>query len=101
MATKFKEKTQEIAETLQGQLTWLETNKEHPENAPVKIPKRLQIECDIVNFNSRATERLIEAVEKTTEKCAEFYKKVLTFNKCLTSSAQRLQEFPAHEEHFT
>ena len=27
---------------------------------------------DIVNFNSRVVERLMELVEKTTEKCAEF-----------------------------
>ena len=42
----------------------------------------------------------MEAVEKTTKKCAEFYKKMLiTHNKCLTSSTQRLSEFPTHEEH--
>ena len=100
VATEFKEKTQEIAETLQGQLTWLETNIEHPENAPVKSPEKLQIKCDIVNFSSRDAERLIEAVEKTTDKCTKFYKKVLiTHNKCQTSSTQKLQYFPAHEEH--
>ena len=78
VATEFKEKTQEIAETIQGQLTWLETNKEPPESAPVKSPERLHIEYDLVNFNSKAVERLIDAVEKATEKCMEFYKKVLT-----------------------
>ena len=88
MATKFKDKTQEIAETLQGRMTWLETNTKHPENTAVKSPKKLYIEYDIVNFSSRAAERLMEAVDKTTEKCAEFYKKMLiTHNKCLTSSA--------------
>ena len=75
--TKFKEKTQEIFETLQGQLTWLETNIEHLENAPVKSPEKLQIKCDIVNFSSKVAERLIEVVEQTTEKCAEFHKKML------------------------
>ena len=53
-----------------------------------------------MNFSSKATERLIDAVEKTTDKCIEFYKKVLTtHNKCYTSSPKWLQEFPAHEEH--
>ena len=70
VATTFKDRTQEIAETLQGQLTWLGTNTKHPENTPIKSPKKLQIEYDIVNFNSRVTERLMEAMEKTTEKCA-------------------------------
>ena len=61
VATTFKDRTQEIVETLEGQLTWLETNTEHPE--------KLQIEYDIVNFSSRVVERLMEAVEKTTNKC--------------------------------
>ena len=30
VATEFKAKTQDIVETIQGQLTWLETNKEPP-----------------------------------------------------------------------
>ena len=88
MATKFKDKTQEITETLQGQLTWLETNSKHKKKTPVKIPEKLQIEYDIINFSSRAAERLMEAVEKTTYKCVEFFTKMLiTHNKCLTSSA--------------
>ena len=38
ISTEFKMNSQEIAETIQGQLTWLETNKELPENAPMKSP---------------------------------------------------------------
>ena len=41
VATPFKDRTQEIAETLQGQLTWLEMNTEHPKNTPVKSPEKL------------------------------------------------------------
>ena len=53
-----------------------------------------------MNFNRKAAETLIFAVEKTMEKCMEFYKKVLTtHNRCLTSSMKRLQEFPDQEEH--
>ena len=67
---------------------------------PEKCPKQLQIKCDIVNFSSRAAKRLIEAVEKTTDKCAKFFRRMLiTNNKCLTRSKERLQEFPKHEEH--
>ena len=52
-----------------------------------------------MNFSNRAAERLIDAVEKTSDKCGEFYEKVIvTRNKCHTSSAKRLQEFLAHEE---
>ena len=100
MVTTFKERSQEIAKILQGQLTLLETNTKHLENTQEKCPEKLQIEYDIINFRSRVAERLMEVVEKTTEKCAEFFKKMLlTHNKCLTPSAQRLQEFPEHEEH--
>ena len=70
MDTTFKDRTQEIAEILQGQMTWLERNTEHPENTPVKFLEKLQIEYDIVNFSSRAAERLMEAVENTIDKCA-------------------------------
>ena len=81
-------------------MTWLEVNKESPENAPVKNPERLQLEYDLMNFSNRAAKRLIEALEKTLDKCGEFYKKVIVIhNKCQTSSAKRLHEFPAHEKH--
>ena len=85
ISTEFKTRTQKIAETIQGQLTWLETNKELPENAPMKNPQKLQIEHDIINFSSKATKRLIVPVEKTVEKCAEFYKKVLMTHNYLRS----------------
>ena len=78
----------------------METNKEPQENTPMKNLERLQLEYDLMNFSSKVVERLIVAVENTTYKCMEFYKKVLTtHNKCQTSSAKWLQEFPAHEEH--
>ena len=77
ISIEFKARSQEIAETIQGQLTWLETNKEPLENAPRNNPKKLQIEHDIINFSSKAIERLKIAVEKTLERCMKFYKKVL------------------------
>ena len=100
VATEFKSKTQDIAETIKGQVTWLETNKEALENTRVKNPERLQFEYDLMNFSNKAAERLIDAVKKTMDKCMEFYKKVpTTHNKFQTSLAKRLQDFPSHEEH--
>ena len=62
----------------------------------MKSPERLQIEYDIINFSNKVAERLIVAVMKSMEKCTEFYKKVLTtHNRCHTSSAKRMQDFPA------
>ena len=88
---KFKAKTLDIGKIIQGQLTWLETNQEPSENTHVKNPERLRLEYDLMNFSSKAAKRLIDAVEKTTEKCMEFYKKVLkTNNKFQTSLEKRL-----------
>ena len=72
-ATEFKTRTHEITETIPRQLTWSETNKELPENTPMKDPEKLNIEHDIINFSSKVAESLIVVVEKSTKKCAEFY----------------------------
>ena len=78
----------------------MERNKEPPENTPVKNPERLQLKYDLMNFSNRATKRLIDAVEKTSDKCGEFYNKILiNHNKFQTSSTKMLREFLSHEEH--
>ena len=78
----------------------METTKEPPENTSVKTPDRLQLEYELIGFNNRATEKLIEAILKTIDKCMEFSKKVLTtHNRCQTSSKRRLDELLPHEEH--
>ena len=78
----------------------METTKEPPENTPVKAPERLQLEYELIGFNNRAVEKLIEAVHNTIEKCKDFSKKVLTtHNRCQTSSKRRLDKLPPHEEH--
>ena len=69
ISTEFKTRTQEIAKAIQGQQTWLETNKELPENVPKKSPERLQIEYDLMEFSSKDVARLAAAVEKTLEIC--------------------------------
>ena len=98
--TEFRDKTQEVVEVIQGLLTWLETTKEPPENTPVKTPERLQIEYELIGFNNRAVEKLIEAVQKTIDKCREFSKKVLTtYNIWQTSYKKRMDKLPPHEEH--
>ena len=61
----------------------MEKTKEPPKNTPVKTPEILQLEYVLIGFSNRATEKLIEAVHKTIDKCREFYKKVLTtYNRC-------------------
>ena len=98
--TEFNEKTQDVVEVIQGLFTWLERTKEPPENTPVKALERLQLEYELIGFSNRATEKLIEVVLKTIEKCRLFSKKALTtHNRCQTSSKRRLNELLPHEEH--
>ena len=52
-------------------------------NAPVKTPERLHLQYELIGFSNRAAEKLIEAVQKTIDKCREFSKKVLiTYSRC-------------------
>ena len=96
---KFRDTTQEIIEVIQGILAWLETNQEQQENTPIKASERLQLEYELIGFSKRVAEKLIEAVQKTVDKCREFSKKVLaTYNRFQTSSKKRLDELPAHED---
>ena len=73
--------------------------KDPSENTPVKSLERLHIENELIGFSNRATEKLIEVVLKTIDKCRLFSKKVLTtHNRCQTSSKRRLDELSPHEE---
>ena len=76
--TDFRKKAQEIAEVIQVQLTWLETNEELLENVPQKSIENLHIQHEIMDFNSKATAKLTDIVGKTLDKCMDFYKRVLT-----------------------
>ena len=58
----------------------MERNKDPLENTPMKNLERLQLEYDLMNFSSKDTEILIDAVDKTMDKFMELYKKVLTIH---------------------
>ena len=100
ISTEFKARTHEILETIQGQLTWLETNKEFPENAHMKSPERLHIEYDTINFSNKIVERLIVVVKNSIEKCTQFYKKMhQVHNKCQLSSVTKVNGFADKDQH--
>ena len=44
----FKEKTRDVLEILQGRMTWLQTTKEPPSNAPIKDSKRVNMEYELI-----------------------------------------------------
>ena len=67
---------------------------------PQKSIENLHIEHELVDYSNKVATRLTAAVGKTMDKCMDFYKRVLTtHNRCQTSTAMRLQEFPGQEEH--
>ena len=91
-ASYFLDRTQDILETLQGRMIWVETNKESPTDISVTDPEMIKLEYKLIEFASKAAEELIKAVRKTKNACAEFCRRVLlTYNRCQTSAAWRLE----------
>ena len=53
-----------------------------------------------MNFGCRTTIRLNTTIEKTIEKCVEFYKGIYFFhNQCMVLTGAPDQDFPIREEH--
>ena len=58
------------------------------------------MELSILKFGCRTMVRLNTAIEKTMEKCAEFYKGIyLVHNQCMILTDSLDQVFPVREEH--
>ena len=58
------------------------------------------MEVAILNFGCRIAVKLNTAIEKTIEKCAEFYKGIhLSHNQCMILTDSPDQVFPVKEEH--
>ena len=83
ISTDFGTKTQEVAEVIQGQLSWMETNGAFPEHLPQKTTENLNIEFELMDFSIKDTARLTIGVGKTLERCMVFYKRIITtHNRC-------------------
>ena len=77
----FLDRTQAILETLQGRMTWVETNKESPIDTSIKELEMIKIEYELIEFASKATKELIKAMRKTKISCDELCRTVLlTYN---------------------
>ena len=80
-------------------MTWLETTKEPPANAPIKDSKRVKLEYELIEFGKKVAEELVNAAQRTKGVCTEFCRKVLTtYNRFQTSAKNRLDKLPEHEE---
>ena len=79
-------------------MAWVETNKESPIDISVKYLETIKLEYELIEFASKATEELIKAVRKTKNAHAKFCRRVLlTYNRCQTSAAKRLEVLPEHK----
>ena len=81
------DRSQDILEIIQGRLTWLETTKEPPANAPIKDLETAKLEYELIEFRSKTTDELVKVVWRTKGVCAELCRKVLTtYNRFQTSA---------------
>ena len=54
-ASYFLDRTQDILETLQGIMTWIERSKEPPTDVPPKDLETIKLEYELIEFASKAT----------------------------------------------
>ena len=73
-STQFRRRLSDVVELVKNKLAWIGTHSTFPANMPQKYVGRLKMEVAILNFGCRTTVRLNTSIEKTIEKCVEFYK---------------------------
>ena len=50
-------------------MTWLETTKKPPTDAPIKDLEIVKMEYELIEFGSKAAEELVKAVRRTKGVC--------------------------------
>ena len=89
-----------VVELVKNQLTWIGTHLNFSSNMPQKSTRSLKMEVAILNFGCRTTVKLNKSIEKTIEKCVEFYKGIhLVHNQCMIPAGALDQDFPVRKEH--
>ena len=74
ISTQFWRILSDVVELAKNQLAWIGMNSTFPTNMPQKYVGSLKMEVAILNFGCKTMIRLNTTIEKTIEKCAEFYK---------------------------
>ena len=89
-----------MVELVKKWLAWIETHSTFPANMPQKSARSLKLEVAILNLCCRTMVRLNTIIEKTIEKCSEFYKGIhLVHNQSMILTEYLNQVFPVREEH--
>ena len=71
---EFLKRLSDVVELVKNQLAWIGANPTFPANMPQKTTGSLKMEMTILNFGCKVTVRLNIAIDRTIEKCTEFYK---------------------------
>ena len=99
-STQFQRILSDVVELVKNQLAWIETHSTFPANMPQKSAGNLNMEVAILDFGCRTTVKLNTTIEKTIEKCSEFYKGIhLVHNKCMILRDSSYQVFLVRKEH--
>ena len=99
-STQFQRRLSDAVELVKNQLAWIETHSTFPANMPQKYAGSLKMEVSILNFGCRTAVKLNTAIEKTIEKCAEFYKGIhVVQNQWMILTDSLDQVFPVREEY--
>ena len=99
-STQFWRIFSDVVDLVKNQLAWVKTHSNFPVDMPHKSLGGLKMEISILNFGCKTTVGLNIAIEKTIEKCAEFYKGIqLVHNQCLILIDTPDQVFPLKGEH--
>ena len=98
-SSEFQKRLSEVVELVKNQLTWIGSNPMFPANMPQKTTRILKMEVTILNFRCKTPVRLNTAIERTIEKCVEFYKGMCSVhNQCMILIGALDQDFPVREE---
>ena len=99
-STQFRRRLSNVVELVKNQLAWIETHSIFPTNMPQKYAGSLKMEVAILNFGCRMALRFNTAIEKTIEKCAEFYEDIhLVHNHYMILIGSPEEVFLVREEH--
>ena len=100
ISSEYCKRLSDVVELVKNQLAWIGANPTFPTNMPQKITGSLEMEVAILNFGCKSTVRLNIAIDRTIEKCTEFYKDMCSVhNRCMVLVDTQDQDFPVREEH--
>ena len=73
-----------MVELVKNQLAWIGANPTFPANMPQKNVGSLQLEVAILNFKCKVAVILNTTIDRTIEKCTEFYEGMcVVHNQCM------------------